>query len=336
MNPIRAWNVFWFRPVSARPLGAFRIVVGMLALAHLAFTSVELDRWLTDRGLLVGNEARLLAGPLRPSVLQWVQDPVSVRVFMVATVVVGILFTVGWRTRINGVLLYLGLLSIHHRNITTNGGPDNLLMVLVFYLMLSPSGAAYSLDARRATRRRGGTLAEPLILPWAQRLIQLHLSLIYFVTAVWKCNGSTWLGGTALHFVLYNREFGRLDFSGLCQYPLLINLMTHGALITEFALAFLLWFRPTRKYAALTGVFFHFSILFVVNATLFGEMATACYLLFLEPDEFDAFLHALSPWRWNWLRREPSPRALAPGRVDAAESLRGPHAAIALVAQHDD
>ena len=25
MNPLRAWNTFWFRPVSARPLGAFRV-----------------------------------------------------------------------------------------------------------------------------------------------------------------------------------------------------------------------------------------------------------------------------------------------------------------------
>ena len=30
MNPIRAWNRFWFAPVSARPLGAFRVVFGLL------------------------------------------------------------------------------------------------------------------------------------------------------------------------------------------------------------------------------------------------------------------------------------------------------------------
>ena len=265
MNPIRAWNVFWFRPVSARPLGVFRIVIGVLALGHLALTAADLNHWLTDRGLLLGDEARLLAGPWRPSILQWVQNPVSVRLFMAATAVVAVLFTVGWRTRINGILLYLGLLSIHHRNILTNGGPDNLLMVLVFYAMLGPSGAAYSLDARRAAKKRGGTPAEALILPWAQRLIQLHLSLIYFDTSVLKCAGSTWLGGTALHFVLYNREFGRLDLTALCQYPILINLLTHAALLAEFALGILLWFRPTRKVTALVGVGLHFSILFMVN-----------------------------------------------------------------------
>jgi hypothetical protein len=65
MNPLRAWNTFWFRPISARPLGAFRIVFGLIILANLGLISVDLDYWLTDQGLLQGTEARLLAGPWR-------------------------------------------------------------------------------------------------------------------------------------------------------------------------------------------------------------------------------------------------------------------------------
>jgi hypothetical protein len=323
MNPVRAWNTFWFRPTSARPLGAFRVVVGVLVLAHLALLSVDLDYWLTDRGLLVGDEARAMGGPLRHSPLQWVQDPVSVRAFVAATAAVAALFTVGWRTRVTGVLLYLGLLSIHHRNIPTNCGPDNLLLVLVFYLMLAPSGAAYSLDARRAARRRG-TLAEPLIVPWAQRLIQLQLCLIYLNTALIKCNGSTWMGGTALHYVLNNPEVGRFDFSALGAYPILVNLLTHAALFSEFALAFLLWFRPTRRWVALLGLGLHGGVLFFVNVPLFGELMTTCYLTFLDPDELDALLRAVNPLRW--LRRTPAATAHIPGRLDPAHALHGPHA----------
>jgi hypothetical protein len=322
MNPVRAWNTFWFRPTSARPLGAFRVVVGVLVLTHLALLSVDLDYWLTDRGLLVGDEARAMGGPLRLSPLQWVQDPVSVRVFVAATAAAAVLFTVGWRTRVTGVLLYLLLLSIHHRNIPTNCGPDNLLLAMVFYLMLGPSGAAYSLDARRATRRRG-TLAEPLILPWAQRLIQLQLCTIYLNTALIKCNGSAWLGGTALHYVLNNPEVGRFNLSALSAYPIPLNVLTHAALFTEFALSFLLWFRPTRRWVALAGLGLHGGVLFLVNVPLFGELMTACYLTFLDPDELDAVLRAVNPLRW--LRRTPAATTAVPGRLDPAHALRGPH-----------
>ncbi|GAC1474594.1 MAG: hypothetical protein NVSMB9_25250 [Isosphaeraceae bacterium] len=322
MNPLRAWNLFWFRPISARPLCAFRVVVGVLTLAHLGLLSVDLDYWLSDSGILQGAEARTLAGPLRPSPLQWVQDPVSVRTFVALSGLVAFLFTIGWRTRVMGVLLYLALLSIHHRNILTNCGPDNLLLILVFYLMLSPCGVAYSLDARRARLRRG-TEAEPIIVPWAQRLIQIQLCLIYFDTSILKCNGSTWLGGTALHYVLNNPEVGRLDFRFLCQHPLLLNLLTHTALLVEFGLAFLLWNRATRAWMAIAGIVLHAGVLLVVNVPLFGELMTACYLTFLTPGELDTLLRVLNPVRL--FRRSARASFDGKARLDAREGSSPPH-----------
>ena len=164
-------------------------------------------------------------------------------------------------------------------------------------MMLSPCGAAYSLDARRVSRRRG-TLAEPLIVPWAQRLLQLQLCLIYLAAAAFKCHGSTWLGGTAIHFVLFNREFGQGNLQWLADYPAVIGVLTYSALITEFSLAFLLWFRPTRKWIALAGVLLHAGIVPLVNVPLFGEQMTALYLLFLAPDELARLLAFLDPRRW--------------------------------------
>ena len=58
MNPIKAWNRFLFGPISARPLGLFRIVFGVLIMAYLTMMTVEFDHWYTDRGLLQGTEAR--------------------------------------------------------------------------------------------------------------------------------------------------------------------------------------------------------------------------------------------------------------------------------------
>lgn len=326
MNPIRVWNSFWFQPISARPLGLFRVLMGLIVLAHLALLSADLDYWLTDHGMLQGNESRLIAGPLRFSALNWVQDPTSVHVFFAGTVVIASLFTLGWHTRVVSVLLYLAILSIHHRMVPTNCGPDNLLLLLIFYLMLAPSGAAFSLDARREARRRG-TLAEPIIAPWAQRLIQLHLSLIYLNTAVLKCNGSTWLGGTALHFVLNNAEVRRFDFTWLCQYPLILNALTQGALFLEFALAFLLWSRATRPWIACAGLALHAGILPMINVPLFGEMMTAAYLTFLSPEEFDKLLHSLDFRRLFPARRQAA--AVLPGRFDEPHPAHhGPHAPV--------
>jgi len=321
MNPLRDWNTFWFKPVSARPLGAFRILYGLIALANLALISVDFDYWYTGVGIQQGPESREVAGPLRYSPLQYYQDPSTGHAVFAAVTVVAVLFTVGWHTRVMGVLLYLGTLTLYHRNIVTNCGPDSLMTLLSFYLMLSPCGAAYSIDAWRAAKRRGGGPAEVLIVPWAQRLIQCQISLIYFNTAVWKCTGFTWPNGTALHYVLHNQEVGRLTLDPLSQYPLVISLLTHGALLAEFMLAFLLWFRATRPWVASLGVFLHVGIEFIVNAPLFSPLMIACYVTFLAADEWDTLLRRINPLMW-FRKAEPPD---IPGRVDSPAVLRGPH-----------
>ena len=158
MNPIRAWNRFFFGPVSAQPLGIFRIVFGLLMVTYLALMTVEFDHWYTGAGLLQGTEAQEAAAPLRFSPLQYVGDPIVPRLVLAGTLAASLGLTLGWRTRLMSIVLYLGMFSLYHRNVSSNGGPDAIPMILSFYMMLCPSGAAYSLDARA---RRGGAGRQP-------------------------------------------------------------------------------------------------------------------------------------------------------------------------------
>jgi hypothetical protein len=320
MNPIKAWNRFLFSPTSARPIGLFRIVYGLLILIYLSLMTVEFDRWYTGAGLLQGTEAREAAGPLRLSPLQYVTDPLVPRLVLGTAFAAALGVMLGWRTRIMSVVLYLCMLSLYHRNVSTNGGPDAVPMILAFYMMLCPGGAAYSLDARREARRRG-TAAEALIAPWSVRLLQMQLCLIYFQSCVIKCSGPSWMDGTAVHYVLFNREFSQFNMEWLGAYPLLVNLMTHSALLIEFTLAFWLWFRPTRRWAILGGILLHAGIRPALNIPGFGETMCATYLTFLAPDEVAALLRALDPRAWlarlgirrpnlEFLRRAERPLAL--------------------------
>jgi hypothetical protein len=288
---LRPWNRFWFAPISARPLGAFRVVFGFLAICNLLFMTVDFDYWLTSRGLLQGQEALQVAGPHRPSLLTWFPDPLLTRVVFGLTLGLAAALMVGWHTKLTSILFYLGMLSIHHRNLLTASGADTLVVCIAFYLMLSPCGAAYSLDARRAAKKRGYTEAEPLIIPWAQRLIQLQVACVYLVTGVLKANGASWMDGTAMHYVLTNREIGRLDFSFLAAYPMVINALTYGGLAIELSLAFLLWVKAARPWVIAAGLTLHLGIMFIINIPIFGELTTAGYLVFLTPPE------------WDWLRR---------------------------------
>jgi HTTM domain len=338
IHPIRGWNRFFFQPTSARPLGAIRILYGLLALANLAFCAVEIDYWYSDQGLLAGDEAWVVAGLLQFSPLHFVQDPTSVRIAFALTATAAAFLTIGWRTKLMSILYYVGMLSIHNRNLASSSGADVLVLTFGFNLMLSPCGAAYSVDSWLASRKRG-TLAEPLILPWSVRLIQIQIGLVYTFAAFLKAGGNLWLNGTALHYVLNNTEVDRFDVSFLTQYPILINLMTYSALVMEFSLAFFLWFRAARPYVLLVGLMLHTGILVTINIPIFGELMWVGYLAFLTPPEFDALLRAIDVRRL-FRRSKASVEAVADPmplpfqkfgpasflvRLDGPSGLAGPH-----------
>ena len=247
---------------------------------------------------------------MRWSPLQTYRGPVAVRCVFVATALAAVAFTLGWRTRIAGVLLYAGLLSIHHANLLTCSGADVLVMIVAFLLMLSPCGAALSLDARRRNRQCGGPVSA-LVAPWTQRLIAIQVSVVYFVTALLKAKGTSWHDGTALHYILNNGEARRFTL-GLTAYPAILSAMTVGAMFLEFALAFLLWVRAARPVMIAAGVALHLGITLTVNIPIFGELIVACYLAFLSPTEWAAIA--------RWFRREkPIAVVAGPGRPRARD-----------------
>lgn len=306
IHPIRDWNRFFFRLTSARPLGLLRIGFGLLALANLALCAVEIDHWYTDAGLLRGEEARLVAGSYIHSPLQYIQSPLAARIAFGFTALAAVGLTVGWRTKLMSILFYGGMLSIQARNTVSSSGADVLVMVTAFNLMLSPCGAAFSLDARRERRRRG-TDAEPLVLLWSVRLFQIQISLVYALAALLKFGGSLWLNGTALHYVLHNTEVRRLDLTFVEHwqyYPILINVLTYSALAMELSLAFFIWIRAARPYVFLMGFALHLGILATVNIPVFGELMWLGYLAFLTPPEYFACARALDVRRWFGRRNE--------------------------------
>ncbi|MGV9250762.1 HTTM domain-containing protein [Streptomyces sp. NPDC003697] len=66
----------------------------------------------------------------------------------------GLLLMLGWRTRTTSVLFMVGMLSLQNRSVFVGDGGDNVLHLMALYLVFTRCGQVWSLDARRAARRR--------------------------------------------------------------------------------------------------------------------------------------------------------------------------------------
>jgi hypothetical protein len=111
----------------------------------------------------------------------------------------------------------------------------------------------------------------------------------------------------------------------MAQYSLLINFLTHGALLIEFALAFWLWFRPTRRWAIVAGIALHMGIHPILNIAGFGETLIATYLVFLAPDEINALIGFLDPRGWLARLGIRTPIMAFWGQLDGPSGLQGVH-----------
>jgi len=193
--------------------------------------------------------------------------------------------TLGVLTRVSSVVTFICLASIQQRNLLITHGGDTFLRVAGFFLMFAPAGAALSIDRLiRLRRGKEGPNIEPKS-PWAQRMIQFELSLMYFVTFCWKASGDVWVNGTALYYVYHLQEFQRFPVPGLFLQPWVLKWETWLTLILEFSLGVLIWFKELRYPLLIAGFLFHLYIEYSLNAPMFEWDVLSAYVLFIDPSD---------------------------------------------------
>jgi len=194
-----------------------------------------------------------------------------------------VLLTVGLFTRINAVLVFVCLASIQQRNLYINHGGDTFLRLAGFFLMFAPAGAALSLDHRiRMWRGKDSSVIRPCS-PWAQRMIQIQLSLVYLVTFLVKIKGDPWLHGTALFYIYQLDELRRFPVPTWLLRPTVLRLETWLALGLEFCLGVLIWVRRLRYPILGMGVGLHLWLDYSLNIPLFQWDILSAYVLFIDP-----------------------------------------------------
>jgi len=311
----RDWNRFWFAPVSAVPLGLFRLIFGFWTLVYGLMFFPERFLWFSEKGVLsakaaleynstsgaatgqgwgAGYQFNLLTLPNADHFLT---------VLFVVYLLAALGLTLGCWTRTNSVLVFLGLSLLHNRDAPIHNSGDTVMIVMSFYLLLSPAGAACSLDRLWRVLRGQEDDAPPLIVPWAQRLMQLQIATLYLCASLSKVTGPQWMDGTATYYPLHLAESLRFPIPGRDNIYV-INLATWGTIIVELALATFIWVPRLRLYVLAAGVALHLGIEYTFNIPLFSALMVTSYLNFLTAADVQNFL--------AWAKR---PLALTPLRL---------------------
>lgn len=323
---------WWFGHRSPVSLGLLRIMLGTMAVIALSMTLLLFNDWYTPDGFVPRElsdrflrydshvvwqntpwEFHLPFGPPRLTLLPWGDNAAVTLGVYLLTLASAVAFTLGWRTRIAGLILVAGMVSIHTRTPFIIHSGDSLLRLCLIYLVLSPSGAALSLDRRRELRQKGLPPETPFtpVRVTGQRLIQYQTALCYLATVWWKIFGTFWIDGTATFYPSRMHEFSRFPVPEFLERQPFLGLTTYGTLIVEVALGTLFFWKPARKWVLISGLALHAYIEYRFNIPMFAFIITSTYIAFYEGDEVERWL-AKRGWGrklLGWGDAQPAPVA---------------------------
>lgn len=283
MTGWRAFQGWMFGYGSPYTMGVVRALFGFLNLVNLLMISKDLDAWYSEKGFVPADFAQRWAGDLpRLNLLAGVTNDTVTALFFYGVVLVSALVMVGLFTRVSTVLLFVGLVTLHHRNPDILHSGDTMLRAMAVYLVLAPCGLAFSVDYWLKCRRAGQPVEIPEVSLWPQRLMQIQVAIVYFTTAWHKWQGSMWRDGTATWTTAQLHEFDRFPVPGFLDQQPFVAATTYGTLIVEVLLGTLVFWKPARKWVLLTGVLLHLSIEWRFNIPLFAWIMISSYVAFYE------------------------------------------------------
>jgi predicted DCC family thiol-disulfide oxidoreductase YuxK len=240
-----------------QPIGLARIGLGLTAI---------MIALVTHRDILSLMEP----GTLQIPVFSWVPvlSKTSLYFLTAFSLTVSILFTIGAFARFAGFSIVVLIL---YRHLMDWGLYQNYTVMLALFILcasLGNSGSAISVSSR-----------PPASVPlWPQTLIKFQVSVIYFYTALSKCN-SLFLEGRVFRH--------SLTWLAPLDHPALWTACAITTIVLEFAFVICLWLPATRAWMIALGTAFHLGILFsfgfISSYIGFTIEFISIYLLYLQP-----------------------------------------------------
>lgn len=286
---VAGWNRFWFSAADPATLGLIRILAGgMLLYTHLVWTLGLADFFGADSWISPQGASLALAddGKYAWSYFWLIKSPVLLWAVHIAALLIFGMLMLGLFSRVVSVLAYLAAVSYVNRVPGALFGLDQINCLLAMYLMIGPSGAAYSLDRLRLPRAADGSrppAPHSTSANVAIRLIQVHLCVIYFFAAMGKLRGDSWWAGDAMWLSVANLEYQSWDLTWLAHWPLVSAIATQITVYWELFFCVLVWPRLTRPIVLALAVPIHLGIAAFMGMITFGLVMLIGCLSFVPP-----------------------------------------------------
>jgi Vitamin K-dependent gamma-carboxylase len=175
---------------------------------------------------------------------------------------------------------------LHFCTVTSGGllsyGMDNFTIIGLFYLMLAPFPDRFSLDARIWK----SSIKDAHLHGFFQRVLQLHLSIIYFFAGLTKCLGAGWWNGESMWRALTCPPFNVLPTNLIMVAQPFLPLAGIAVCILETSYPLFIWLNRTRRIWFFSILAMHVGIGMMLGLYLFALIMIILNLAAFGPQLF--------------------------------------------------
>lgn len=282
-DPLAAWL---FAERSLAGLGVFRICLGAVVLLRWLPRCLHArELYASDAFVVPWGWFERLGAPHPPG-------PLAVLLcgLLVAALTA---VTVGWQTRAAAGLAAGLLMYFVPANEVFICAVDQLAILALFLIALSPAGRILAFDAVRERPANKSRSAWPRGPVWTQRLLALTFASVYAFAPMYRlgCHGWEYLDGEILGFGLQRWQFATAASHWIAGSPVLRAGLAWMVIFGEWFMAAGLFVRRVRPVAMVLGIGMHLGILFTLLIPPSLALAMiASYVLFIEPETLERWL----------------------------------------------
>jgi uncharacterized membrane protein YphA (DoxX/SURF4 family) len=168
---------------------------------------------------------------------------------------------IGLFSRFSAIFALLFQLIIFKSFAVFNYGYDNFLTMSLFYCVIFPVGKYYSLSSKIFIAKTKNSIFN------YQRVIQIHLCMVYFFSGIFKSFDTDWWNGNSMWKALssiYN------NYSDI--YPIILATIGIGSVILETFYPFLVYKKQTRLITIYLCILMHSSIAVLMDLYAFSAI----------------------------------------------------------------
>lgn len=111
------WDKFWFSEGSPLVVAVFRILFGLLLLAFILLLTPDMFIWFGHNGIVSTQSVRDFNKDVLLNLLNVSRDNDYVLVaFFTVFFIASLCLTIGYKTRLATIVVYLALTSLYHRD----------------------------------------------------------------------------------------------------------------------------------------------------------------------------------------------------------------------------